>query len=83
MRLPTYSWSKLGIAAGVAAIALLSGCAAPGPAFTGWDKPPDGKALLYVYRKVNFQPDMAGRCRHMSKILGMCGTPDVVLEADK
>jgi hypothetical protein len=51
-----HSW--LGIVFGTMAIALLSGCAASGPAFTGWDKPPEGKALLYVYRKVNFQPDM-------------------------
>ncbi len=45
-------------ASALVAAALLAGCAAPGPAFSGWETPPAGKAMLYVYRTLNFQPDM-------------------------
>jgi hypothetical protein len=51
-------WSMLSAMVGMGALMLLSGCAAPGPVFSGWNTPPEGKALLYVYRKVGFQPDM-------------------------
>jgi hypothetical protein len=51
-------FSRLACIAALAAPTLLIGCAAPGPAFSGWEEPPSGKAMLYVYRTRNFQPDM-------------------------
>lgn len=51
-------FARFACAVALAASTLLAGCAAPGPAFSGWEAPPPGKAMLYVYRTLNFQPDM-------------------------
>jgi hypothetical protein len=53
MKAKAGSW--LWVVAAVAGLALMSGCATTGPAFTKVENIPAGKGLMYIYRPASFK----------------------------
>lgn len=53
MKVKVGSW--LWVVASVAGLALMSGCATTGPAFTKVENIPAGKGLVYIYRPASFK----------------------------